>query len=201
MDTLSFGGRRNEAFFADTITDEKLIELVQKGSDDAFKFLKSRYEDLMQVPAKNFNVMGMDYDDLYQEASVSFLDAVNDFDNRKQIPFRNYAKLCIKRKMISLYKSASRQKNRLFKDFLPVEKVSEVLSGGIDPQDIVAKKEYIKTISERIDTELTDLEETCFALFVAGNTYNQVADAMGMSFKAVANALQRARNKLRGVAH
>ncbi len=201
MDTFSFGSRKRKAFFADNIDDNKLIQLVQNGDEHAFKFLKARYENLLQKPARSFSCTGMDYDDLYQEASISFLDAINSYSDKKHASFEYYAKVCIKRKMLSIYKSASRQKNKLFKDFLPIEKVSEILSDGIDPQDVVARKEYMRTISKRMNNNLTNLEEACFSLFVNGNSYREVADAMGMSFKAVANALQRARDKLRGIVH
>ena len=55
---------------------------------------------------------------------------------------------------------------------------------------------YTQTM-QSIDTRLSALEKQVLALFLDGNTYSAIAKRLNVSEKAVDNALQRVRAKLK----
>ncbi len=186
-------------FFSDKIEDAKLASLIKDGDEDAFDFLKSRYEYLLQVIAKNFacEAIGLGYDDVYQEASLALLRAAKSFDDTKKTSFRSYASTCVKRSIVTAYRNITSQKNIPFKNFLPLDRIYGISRNDSDPQDTFLTKERAEEILNRMHTRLSYSEESCMILFMSGKKYREIGDILNMNPKAVSNALQRARNKIK----
>jgi len=67
-----------------------------------------------------------------------------------------------------------------------------------DPQDLYSAKETVRQIMEVIQTELTELERSVMEAYLAGEHYDAIAQRLHITIKAVDNALQRVRKKLKG---
>ena len=67
------------------------------------------------------------------------------------------------------------------------------------PENIILEQERYKETISRISCSLTDLEWTVFNLYLEGKKYSQIADELSLSQKAVNNAMQRVRKKLKSV--
>ena len=96
------------------ITDEELINIYKeekKVESEALKELISRYTPVVNNKASKFFVMGSEKNDIVQEGMIGLLSAIKNYDNNKNnTSFKTFANLCIDRKLITLIKSANRQK-------------------------------------------------------------------------------------------
>ena len=69
----------------------------------------------------------------------------------------------------------------------------------ITPEDIVIAREKLNAVKAGVDTLLSDLEKEVLFLYLDGNDYKQISQKLGTTAKAVDNALQRVRRKLKNV--
>ena len=65
------------------------------------------------------------------------------------------------------------------------------------PEKIVQQKEDLANISKIIESGLTKVEKETLILYLGGCTYKEMAQQLGLSSKAIDNALQRVRTKLK----
>lgn len=173
-----------------------LLNLAKNGDEKAFETLKNIYDYLIKSIAINFVNAYLDYDDLYQEASLGFLNSVKTFDKNKNASFKTYTTSCIKNKVIAAYRASLRDKNKPINDSLQLEKISEFLIEK-DPQDIITSKEKLNITKQKISLKLSKIEKQVLILFLKGEKYKDIASILNISEKSVNNALQRARNKLK----
>ena len=107
---------------------------------------------------------------------MGLLGAVRTYREDKNAKFSTYATKCIKNKIIS-----SVHRNAL-------------LSGGEE-----ADLEAILGGGGTVPEALSEQEWQVFQSFLRGMSYNQIALGLGTSEKAVDNAMQRVRRKLRSL--
>lgn len=182
---------------SENLNDELyLLDSAKNGDEKAFESLKNIYDYLIKSIAINFVTAYLDYDDLYQEASLGFFNSVQTFDKNKSASFKTYATSCIKNKAICAYRASLRDKNKPINDSLQLDKISEFLTEK-DPQDIISSKEKLKNIKQKINLKLSKVEKQVLILFLKGEKYKDIANILNLSEKSVNNALQRARNKLK----
>ena len=70
-------------------------------------------------------------------------------------------------------------------------------SDNINPEDMIISYESLSEIHKRINDSLSKKEKRVFDLYIAGETYQSIGQALSMSVKSVDNSLQRIRRKLR----
>lgn len=144
-------------------------------------------------------VPGMDRDDLRQEAYVALLSAVGSYDETVGSRFSTYAIACINNRFADAVKTASRQKNRILNEsvsFSDSKNFTEPFSED-SLEDIAIRNEEYRDVRERIETLLSVKERKVLKLWLRGYEYGEIGDFLGMSPKAVGNALQRAKRKLK----
>lgn len=171
-------------------------ELAVKAKDDrqATAELLSRYIFSIEARARNFAMSFSE--DLIQEGFIGLLNAVENYDEGKNVKFATYANVCIRNKMISAFEKHAgvvREENREASDEEIVHDPDEI------PENIVVEKERLKEIYSKIISALSEQEWKVFQLFLTGLTYNQIALELKVSPKTVDNAMQRVRRKLKSV--
>jgi DNA-directed RNA polymerase specialized sigma subunit len=73
----------------------ELKELISKAKRKDFKAMEElfkKYKPLLKSNSKKYCRYGMEYDDVFQQASIIFIIAVYDFEGIKDIPFSGYIK-------------------------------------------------------------------------------------------------------------
>jgi RNA polymerase sporulation-specific sigma factor len=70
-------------------------------------------------------------------------------------------------------------------------------SGRLNPEQVVLSKEKSEELERAIEEELSPMEKNVLELFVTGMSYSDIADVLGKNEKAMDNAIQRIRGKLR----
>ena len=135
---------------------------------------------------------------MVQEGVIGFLSAIRRY-RPGSAGFKTFAVLCIDRSMISAVRATLQKKQipksslvSLNDDFSPV-----LTSPGDDPQNLMIANEDLHRLSRKIDESLTPLEREVLSYYLAGLSYGATAKRLGCSCKAVDNALQRVRRKLK----
>ena len=188
--------------------DEELIRRIRTGDGEAERVLYDRYKRVVRSRARAYFLVGADREDLIQEGMIGLYKAVCDYAFDRQVSFFAFAELCITRQMISAIKGATRKKHlplntyvslnrsvfegdseRTLMDMLASVRVS-------DPEETLLRNEREKALAQTMLSELTRLEQEALERYLRGDSYQQIALALGRSVKSVDNAIQRVRKKL-----
>ena len=167
----------------DEMTDEKLIENIEQNDTKALECLIKRYDDVVNMKANKFFMIGAERDDMVQEGMIGLYKAVKSYNSQKQNSFRTFANLCIERQLITAVKNSNRQKHMPLNGYLSLNTaayeddedttVLEVFDSHQteDPLDTITKREYYKRVEDAIDKNLSDFEKQVLARFVKGESY------------------------------
>lgn len=187
----------------DTCTDEELIARLRAGEREITDYLIDKYKSLVRTRARALYLVGGDHEDLIQEGMLGLFKAVRDYKPEKEASFATFAGLCIDRQMYSAVASSQRQKHQPLNSFVSLsEPVSEQELRLVDeetPEEIMISRENVIGMHERIKERLSKFEYQVLELYLKGYDYMQIAEKLGKQPKAIDNALQRIRSKVREV--
>jgi len=191
----------------DEMTDEKLIENIEQNDTKALECLIKRYDDVVNMKANKFFMIGAERDDMVQEGMIGLYKAVKSYNSQKQNSFRTFANLCIERQLITAVKNSNRQKHMPLNSYVSLNasayeenddtSVMEVLEIQTmdDPSDIIANKEYFDYMENKIDNSLSDFEKQVLKYYKRGDSYANIAAKLDSKVKSVDTAIQRIRKK------
>lgn len=177
-------------------TDEELAVLA-RDSVEAEGALLSRYLRLIRFYAGRYAVNG-DVDDLVQEGLIALLGAIPQFDPEMQKRFSSFAQVCIVNRMRSFVR-------RELKAAEPAQELLQQLEAQgefVDPdtpESIFLEKESFRSARMQVMAILSDREWEVLQWTMSGATYAETAQRLGTSVKAIDNAMQRIRKKMRAV--
>ncbi len=184
-------------------TDEKLALLAKDGGDEALTILIQRYVPLVLMRARTYAKGSLDTDDLFQEGMIALLKAVRNYRNDSPGSFKTFATVCINNKLISAVMTHLRGKNAPMRGYLSLSE-PDVLPeqfaappAQTDPELLVIQSEETDDRNRRINTLLSIFERQVLELYLSSYSYDEISKQLGSSTKAVDNALQRVRRKLR----
>ena len=187
----------------DTCTDEELIARLRAGEREITDYLIDKYKSLVRTRARALYLVGGDHEDLIQEGMLGLFKAVRDYKPWNEASFATFAGLCIDRQMYSAVASSQRQKHQPLNSFVSLsEPVSEQELRLVDeetPEEIMISRENVIGMHERIKERLSKFEYQVLELYLKGYDYTQIAEKLGKQPKAIDNALQRIRSKVREV--
>lgn len=173
------------------MSNEELVKLARMGDEQARSVLCARF---LYTKGAGVSVSYLDSDDFVQEGMIGFLKAVDTYDFSRGVPFEAYAFKCMQN---SIKTAAGVSKNEI-----PVggsEEFSEVVDSVDDPLDQLLAGEKLGEVLKTCQVALTDVEKTVVFFRAGGMSYDEIGDKIGLSPKAVDNALHRARRKLKAV--
>lgn len=195
-----------ESQIYEQMNDEKILELIQLGDNNALNFIMNKYNNVVHIKASRFFAIGVEKEDIIQEGLIGLYKATQSYDISKQNSFKSFANMCIERQLITMVKSANRQKNiplnSAFSLNSPVYEegnsdVIETLDVNVieDPLDTIAKKEYFCQIQSKINENLSDFERQVLSHYEQGKSYATIAKEVNSKIKSVDTAIQRIRKK------
>lgn len=189
-----------------SLTDNQLVLQAKGGNRDCLTALVLKYLPFIEHRAKHYNLPGMEQDDIIQEGLIGLLLAVRSFDLEREIPFHRYFWICVSAKINSAVKKACKKSNMLLHNSLPLEEAetnclvqSQKNDWSVDPSLLVIWQEERKAIQHQINVLLSSFEQDAFKLYLSGHSYCEMARSLHSTSKAVDNALQRVRRKLKTV--
>ncbi len=178
-----------------TLADSELCSLIAMGSEPAFEEITHRYKGLISLIAKEYSYPGFDANDFMQLGLMGLFSACKTFNPDSSISFKNFAAVCIRRRYISLVRSLSSRKAIPADAVVPIEN-SELYSEVLNPETLVLDKANDEDFLKLIKSRLSFMELSVLKRYADGLSYSEIAQSLGLSNKAVDNALQRVRKKL-----
>lgn len=177
-------------------TDEELVGLAQGGDKQATEALLLRHSGLVRGCARGFFLVGGETEDLIQEGMIGLYNAIGDYQKRPDgLSFKNFAYLCVSRRIIDAVKSSARKKNEPLNNcVLPLE--SDWVFTGLSPEDVLILSDDKRELKQKMSRVLSDFEFKITTMYMDGMSCAEICEATGKSAKSVDNAIQRSKRKL-----
>ncbi len=189
--------------------DDYLLMLVHECSDDATEKIYDKYEIAVRCKAYKYKYyaskIGLDMDDLIQEGYIGLSQAILDFSNASTASFTTFANLCIEREIQNAIATAARKKHTYLNEAMSIHDTNvhgvEVIN-LIESKTPSAEIEVLNKLEENDEYKevlnmLTKLESQVFILKYNGYEYREIAEILGRNEKAIDNALQRIKKKVK----
>lgn len=190
------------------MSDDELLELINKKDTDALDFLICKYKDLVNSKVNKYFIIGAEKEDIVQEGLIGLYKAIKDYKPDKQNSFKSFANLCIERQLITAIKSSNRQKHMPLNSYLSLntsaydndEDGTELIETFEvdtieDPLETIMKKESFDEIQKTMHKSLSKFEEQVLDRYIQGESYEIIAKRLDTPVKSVDNAIQRIRKK------
>ena len=192
----------------ESMTDEEIVEIARVGDIDAQEYLINKYKNYVRAKARTYFLLGGDKEDLIQEGMIGMYKAIRDFRSDKLSSFRAFAELCITRQIITVIKTATRQKHIPLNSYVSLNKpiydedsdrtLLDVITGNkvTDPEELIISREEFTEIETKMGELLSSLEWKVLMYYLEGKSYQEIAEDLGRHVKSIDNALQRVKRKL-----
>ena len=183
-------------------SDEELVALAQSGDKQAMEELLIRHAGLVRGCARGFFLIGGETEDLIQEGMIGLYGAIGDYrQGETASSFKNFAYLCISRRIIDAVKSSARKKNSPLNDATPIGIVSadKEFAAHFNPEDLLILRDDRREFRQKISGVLSDFEFKVTTMYMDGMSCAEICEATGKTAKSVDNALQRSKKKLQEV--
>jgi len=196
---------------AASLHDSALLASAQRENELALEELLRRYEPLVRATVRRLQLPDrVDADDVAQEARVGLLAAIRGWRPDRG-PFCAFAATCVRNQAIKALNTAGAEKHKLLscalslhcapigtsdpedQDGLPCD--LDVPSRLAQPEDTAVAREQLAALRAGM-TVLTQKERVALSGMLNGRSHRELADAHGVTTKAISLSLRRARDKL-----
>ena len=187
--------------------DNKYILEIKNGNADALNKIMEKYKSYVYLKAKPFFIVGAEKEDIIQECMIGLFKAIKGYDLNKDVSFKSFADLCIKRQIITAIKTSNRQKHLPLNSYISLSKtpsnedddreIIELIDKDTipDPLETITTKETYRKIETKITEILSDFEQKVFIEYISGESYANIAKKLDSHSKAIDNAVQRIKKK------
>ena len=190
--------------------DNELIYMVSDNNEEAKNIIFEKYKPLIEIKANKLKSIvesrGYDFNDLVQEGMIGLSEAINSFEEKKDVQFYTFANLCIDRQISTFIRNISREKHKVLNDSISFESSTNTTGRpltdiilddkNIDPEELYIRLEQEKDLSEKIEKVLSNKEKEVFNLRIQGFSYKEIALLLNTTTKIVDNTLVRIKNKI-----
>lgn len=192
--------------------DNEILSYISESNEEAIELIYEKYKPLINKIATNLfkkycKNTGLDISDLTQEGMIGLNSAINRYKENKDVLFYTYAKTCIERRIISSVIAANRQKHKVLNDSISfeIDLDNNINLGSFfgdteyNPENIVISREENDELLNKIENVLTNVELQVLQLKLDGFEYKEIASIIDKDVKAVDNAVQRIRQKIKKI--
>ena len=177
------------------LSDDELIDLLRSNDQDAFEVMFQRYLPLIKSIVSKNAFLGSDFDDMLQDATISFYYATQMFDFHSA-SFATFLSVCVERSLRSTIRKASAKKRIPSELIIPIDQSDKSALKTVSAEEEYFGKESSYDISRQFKDKLSALELKVLSSFLLTGSYDQTAIELCISRKSVDNALLRVRRKL-----
>ncbi len=190
------------------LNDNELVYLCAESNEEAANLLVSKYKNcilsILKDYLKEYNIVGVEIADLYQEGLIGLVHAINTFDKDRDVTFYTYANTCIKTSLMSAIRQTFRMKNRILNNSCSLDNL--ILDSNYsfyelfmdyrnDPDLVVSENEEEDEIIENIKSKLSKNELAIFELKLKGLSNKEIAELIDRDKKYVENTMFRINKK------
>lgn len=191
-----------------TLNDNELIYLCCENNEEAINIVIDKYKNcilsILKEYLKEYNILGVEVADLYQEGLIGLMHAINTFDKEKNVSFYTYANACIKTSIISAMRQTFRMKNRILNNSYSLDMLIEDTNSSLydlcedesnEPNNVLINKEEKEELLNSIKSKLSKNELAIFELKLKGLKNDEIADLISKDKKYIENAMFRINKK------
>lgn len=192
--------------------DQKLLARARAGDNAAVEALLEAYKPLVLSRASQYFLSQGDRDDLIQEGMIALFQAIASCPPDRFAHFSAYAFHAVNNRLLDLLRQEQSQKMRAVLDALSLDAHKQLASDSPDqalgvtirldqagPDDQVLYKERLQDLQKAMDEALSPQESQVLQAYLAGQSYEGIAESLSLTAKSVDASLQRARRKLRKI--
>ena len=173
-----------------------LLQRAKDGDEQALAALIAGQMPLIRAVAARSLAPGLEFEDAVQEGLIALFFAMGSYREAGGASFSTYAAACIRNGIADAARRANRRKHAPLNQSVPLDDAGSLPVPGGPAESAEAKEQYSATMQE-LETRLSPLEKQVWALFLDGFSYSAIARRLSIGEKAVDNALQRVRTKLK----
>lgn len=194
------------------LNDNELVYLCCENNEYAENLIIEKYKpcvlSILKSFLKEYNIIGMEVADLYQEGLIGLISAIKSYKENKDTTFYTYATTCIKSTMISAMRHSFRQKSRILNNSYSLDKLIEDSNNSFydlfkdesnDPTKILLKEEETTDLINNIKSKLSKGELVVFELRLRGLKNEEIADLISKDKKYVENTMYRINKKYKEI--
>ncbi len=191
-------------------SDSELFSMICESSEEAKEIIYNKYKYVIDVIIRKYvytaKKLGVEYNDLYQEGLVGFADALNHYDESKNVQVSTFLSVCIERRLQNAILKAGRIKNKILLESLSLDHVygeqqvplHEMISEpNSDPLFGISKQEEYNDLRMKIKKQLSSSEYEVYNFMVQGLNYQDIALILNKTPKQIDNTIQRIKNKIK----
>lgn len=188
--------------------DREYIKRIKSGDNIALNYIMDKYKNFVFAKAKPFFIVGAEKEDIVQEGMIGLYKAIKGYDESKEVTFKVFADLCIRRQIMTAIKAATRQKHIPLNSYLSLNKAAFDEEGDRtvmdmldmetvpDPLDTITSRETYQNLEMQMNELLSDFEQKVLNEYLNGCSYSEIATRLDSHVKAVDNAVQRIKKKV-----
>lgn len=169
------------------------IEAAAAGDEKAFVEISRLMGPLVQSMIRSFSHPGVEAEDLAQESLLGLLAAIRTYRPQAGAAFTTYACACIRNRLVSLLRREEEHgvlRQPLEEDIQASEPSED------DPAVRLQAQEAFRRLHAQMQQRLTPLEYQVLLARLDHRSYREIAATLGVSEKAIDNAVQRLRRKM-----
>lgn len=194
-------------------SDSELMYLVKESNEDAKDIILEKYRYVIDIIFSKYKSLGknlgLESSDLYQEALLGFMDAVNNYSEKKDVKLVTFISFCVRRRLNMALMKANRVKHRFLNDSLSLEHYYDNIDATMmdlisdneenNPLNNLMNEEEFLDLNEKIKEHLSKNEHEVYELLRNGFSYTEIATLLDKTPKSVDNAIQRIKGKVRKI--
>ena len=194
-------------------TDEFLLSIMSEDNEEARETLYKKYSPQITFLVKKYSniakKIGVEYNDLLQEANMSFTYALNSYKKEKGTSLKTYIYLCVERRLKRIVVDQLKGSEKINLESLSLDyeygpedeyKLKDVLGDdSSDPLINYTEIEKVENIIEKIKETLSSFELDVFTYMLMDFNYQEISKILDKTPKQIDNTMQRIRLKAREV--
>lgn len=177
-------------------TDQDLVWRACQGELSACSRLITQYLPFIRRRATFYFLPGIEVEDMIQEGLLGLLKAIRLYDRTQGI-FGAFVILCVSSAMSTMVKATLSSRQRPLLNYTSLEEALNLKDSSLGPEDRLIAAEQVAEWRGKIASCLSPFEQNVLKLYIYGHSYTEISKLLLSSYKAVDNALQRVRRKLR----
>lgn len=194
-------------------SDSELCSMICESDEEAKEILLKKYNYIIDLIIKKYIMaslkLGIEYNDLYQEALVGFTDALISYDENKDASLKTFISLCVDRRLQKVLIKAKTKKNEIILQALSLDyqkneeelPLKEIISDNSknDPLYNITSNENYEELLKQIKSNLSNSEYEVFKMMLLNNNYLEISKILNKSPKQIDNTMQRIKSKIKKI--
>lgn len=187
-----------------------LLDMICESNDEVRTTLYKTYEPVIKGIIKKYvrsaQKLGIEINDLVQEANVGFADALNKYDASKDASLKTFIGICVDRRLLNYIYKNKTVKSQIEQESLSLDyayddsglPLKDVLKDDdADPFRQIFHASTYHNAVQKVAYKLSLQEKEVFNYLMQGLDYIEIAKRLAKSPKQIDNTIQRIRTKIK----